>query len=279
MRNKRTGLLGFLQRINNSTTLSQKKATVAAILILGFFSVLLFVQSSVSEPQEVRSTVIPDPIVQPKEEPEEVGLCMADAFDKKDEAKEEDRPQKMATKRVPSKRQNEERVSVAIVTLFKNDYKPEIQASKAAMKRNVTQEVIKGRFFGDEMRLGQLSIENKLDYGHRHRYPVFFYHNSLIDPTRSPSWAKIPVIQHYLGFSDWILWSDIDAFCSSFSSSLLEHPSLFHFISSCFPDVLFSSDLLVSFISNQSSTRIFYLKTSSAPPFQPLKIQMRSISS
>lgn len=222
VRNKRTGLPSFLQRINNSTTLAQKKATVAAILILGFFSVLLFVQSSVSEPQEVRSTVVPEPIVQPKEEPEEVGLCMADAFDKKEEAKEEDTTKKTVTKRVPSKRQSEERISVAIVTLFKNDYKPEIQASKAAMKRNATQEVIKGRFFGDEMRLGQLSIENKLDYGHRHRYPVFFYHNSLIDPTRSPSWAKIPVIQHYLAFSDWILWSDVDAFCLSFSSSLLE---------------------------------------------------------
>lgn len=217
VRKKRSGLPSVLHRINNSTTLAQKKATVAAVLILAFFSILFFVQSSVSEPQVVRSTVVAEPAIQPKEEPEEVGFCVADAFDKKEEAKEEDTTKKEAAKRVLSKRQSEERVSIAIVTLFKNDYRPEIQASKAAMKRNATQEVIKGRFFADEMRLGQLSIENKLDYGHRHRYPVFFYHNSLIDPTRSPSWAKIPVIQHYLGFSDWILWSDIDAFCLFFT--------------------------------------------------------------
>lgn len=117
--------------------------------------------------------------------------------------------------KIESNRSQYKRESICLVTSLSLHYKRNKfkSAKEVNEEQNWTkkQSFVKGKYFNESRELGRLSIENKLSYAHIHHYPFFFYHAHLIDPNRSPTWSKIPVVQNYLDDFEWVMWLDIDA--------------------------------------------------------------------
>lgn len=78
----------------------------------------------------------------------------------------------------------------------------------------------KGSYFAHSRELARVSIDNKLQYSTVQRYPFYYYHSHLTAPDRSPTWAKIQVLQSYLADYEWLFWIDVDAFVMNMDVTL-----------------------------------------------------------
>eukprot|EP00760_Papus_ankaliazontas_P038900 PhM_4_TR9401/c0_g1_i1/m.70300 len=65
-----------------------------------------------------------------------------------------------------------------------------------------------------------LSFRNKIAYAQEHGYDLIVEGPELVDTSRHVCWSKIPMLERWLPYYDWIMWMDGDAFFTDFSIRL-----------------------------------------------------------